>query len=94
METECAFYEVNCWVGWATDEVYFGILDLYGSILLGLLSVISSIPVPVWMQNVSTVSLPSGLVYLLDMVNFAEGLAIVVSAYTFRFLLRRVPFFG
>lgn len=50
------------------------------------------LPLPVWLEALPgrIASLPSGMVWLLGLMRFKEGLAIVIGCLVFRFLARTV----
>lgn len=39
-------------------------------------------------------AMPSGVWYFLSVVQFPFGVAVIISAYTLRFIVRRLPFIG
>lgn len=90
---ECSWYDVPCGMNWAFDEINIIIINLIDSLLQALASVYAAIPVPTFMQSASF-SLPSSVIYMADIFAIPEGVAMIVSAYTLRFVLRRIPGIG
>lgn len=71
-------------------------LKIYELLLSGLSAVISAIPVPDWAVNASSYagSIPDGVMYFVQPFNVGSGIAIMLSAFGIRFLIRRIPFIG
>ena len=69
---------------------------LFSQLGEGFVELISSIPVPdfVSQADYAFASLPSGVVYAISFFRVPEGLAMIISAYILRFIIRRIPFFG
>lgn len=65
-------------------------------VLDGLAFVIEAIPVPDFLQNASgyLAAVPPEVVFFLDGFLFAQGIAIIVSAFVLRFVIRRIPIVG
>ena len=91
---ECSFYDVPCWAGWLTDEIYLLLVDLYASVLGGVVLMLSAIPAPSFLTSLGSLSIPSSVLFFADVFEVNYGLGIVVSAYTIRFLIRRIPVIG
>jgi hypothetical protein len=90
----CKWYDPSCSLAWLRDEFQaFGVW-LWDSILSGFASVFESIPVPDFLLNVQSYNLPSGVSWAASAFQLDVGLAIVVSAYVARFILRRIPIIG
>ena len=93
-ENTCNWYDPSCALGWIRDELQaFGVW-LWDSILSGLVAVFEAIPVPDFLENIGTHSLPPHIAWAASAFHLDIGIAIVVSAYTARFLLRRIPGIG
>lgn len=76
------------------DELQaFGVW-LWDGILSGLASLFEAFPVPDFLQNVGTHTIPSSVSWAASAFQLDVGLAIIVSAYTARFILRRIPGIG
>lgn len=93
MET-CDLLDVGCWLEWSFDELKQFFLSIYGWFLDGLLALINLIPVPDFLENSGTYTIPSNFSYYLDLLEFETGISLVISAYIARFVLRRIPFIG
>ena len=65
-------------------------------ILDGLAFVIESIPVPAFFSNAGGFlgAIDPTIVFFLESFAFAEGMAIVFSAFVIRFIIRRLPVVG
>jgi hypothetical protein len=65
-------------------------------ILDALIAVLSAIPVPTWLTelsgNIGTIN--PGVLYFIEPFQFGTGFAWVVSAFLVRFLIRRIPLVG
>lgn len=66
---------------------------LFNSIVNGFVALIVAIPVPEWALNVSYQIHPY-VAWGLDLIEASQGCAILLSAYTIRFLIRRIPVVG
>lgn len=94
MPNECKWYDPSCALTWLSDELKAIWLWLYDSILSGFAAVIEAIPVPDFLLNLHSFTLPPTLSWFVNCLNLPIGLGIVVTAYTARFILRRIPFIG
>jgi hypothetical protein len=64
-------------------------------LLDGLAAVLEAIPVPTWLEGVDVFAgIDPGVVYFAEALMIPEGIAIVLSAYVLRFVIRRLPFVG
>lgn len=65
-------------------------------VLDGLATVVEAIPVPTFVSNASgyLAAVPPDVVFFLDGFAFEEGVAIILSAYVIRFVIRRLPIVG
>ncbi len=93
MET-CSFYDISCWLAWCTDEAQQFFLWALNELLSSLAFVYESIPVPEFLQGVGSFSLPSSVLWAAELFQIPTGISIMVSAYTARFILRRIPGIG
>lgn len=90
----CEWYDPSCALEWLRDEFQaFGVWIL-DSILSSIAAIFESIPVPDFMQNVGTISLPPTVNWILDAFQLDVGIGIIVTAYTARFILKRIPIIG
>ena len=92
-DDSCDVLDFGCYFKWLTDEISLIFLSIFNKILEGLVYILSLIPVPDFLVNTSFM-LPSSIAYYAEVFNISIGVGIIVSAYTFRFLLRRIPFIG
>jgi hypothetical protein len=65
-------------------------------VLAGLAAVLALIPVPSWLMGAAGVmgAMPPGVAFVANAFMLPQGLAIIISAYTIRFVIRRIPFIG
>ncbi|MAY15260.1 MAG: hypothetical protein CMI06_07980 [Oceanospirillaceae bacterium] len=90
----CEWYDPSCALGWLRDEFQaFGVW-IWDSILSGIASVFEAIPVPEFMLNVDSYTLPTSVSWAASAFQLDVGLGIIVSAYISRFILRRIPIIG
>lgn len=92
----CEWYDVGCGLGWLVDELKAIFLNIWLAILNGLAALLEYIPVPDFLQNLSSsqFQLPPSIMYFTGLFHIAEGIAIIVSAYIIRFIIRRLPIVG
>lgn len=93
-KNSCDWYDPSCGLQWLSDEFKAFWLYVYDSLMGGLATLIESIPVPDFLSNIQTVSLPASVSWFLDPFQIGFGLIAIVGAYTARFILRRIPFIG
>lgn len=81
---------------WLRDLILYAPLKVWEGILDGLASLIESIPVPDFMQNLGSLfsSIDPGIAYFLSPLNLGIGVSMVLSAYVIRFIIRRLPVVG
>lgn len=58
------------------------------------INLLSYIPVPDWMQNIGSFTLPPGVVWFAQALELPAGAAIIGSSLLLRFIIRRIPFIG
>jgi hypothetical protein len=83
-------------LAWLVEFVQW-IGDLAISTVLGALTtLLNAIPVPGWMSSAPSVlsGVPSGVVWLFQILQLPAGLTIILSAWLLRFLIRRIPVIG
>ena len=90
----CSITDVGCLGDWFLDQVAALGLWFWEKILNGLAAVIESIPVPEWAGSLSNLHLPAEIGWLADAFQLEFGAAVFVSAYTLRFIIRRLPVIG
>jgi len=71
-------------------------LHIFALLLQGLSAIINWIPAPGFYSNISgwIVSIPPLAAFLLSALQIGALVTILVTAYTLRFLIRRIPFIG
>lgn len=89
----CNWYDPSCALDWIADELKAFFLWVYDGLLSGFAGLLELIPVPDFMY-MSHIQLPSGVAYFADTFMIPEGLKIIATAYTARFILRRIPAIG
>ena len=90
----CQWYDPSCALGWLRDELQAFALWIWEAILSGAASVLEAIPVPEFMLNVGSHTIPAGVSWAASAFQLDVGLGIIVSAYIARFILRRIPIIG
>lgn len=91
---DCKFYDISCIASWSVDETKALFLNLFDSILGAFASVFEAIPVPDFLLNLGTFSLPTSVLFWTDLFHLPFGLTLIASAYTIRFITRRLPVVG
>lgn len=94
MSETCEVLDVSCWLTWIFEELELFFLFILGSILDAIVYIIDLVPMPDFMTNVTTFSIPSDVAYFLNFFNLTYGLGILSSAYVARFIIRRLPVVG
>lgn len=74
---------------WCIVKVFLVIFD-------AVLWVLNAIPVPEWLEDLSgnVTGIDPGILYFAQPFELSTGLTWVLSAYTLRFLIRRLPVIG
>lgn len=90
----CKMYDLFCIFDWLIGEISSSFRYIFQSIMNGVVSVFNAIPVPDALSVSNTYVLPESVVYWMDMLNISYGIVALVSAYSVRFLIRRIPFIG
>ena len=86
LDIGCHFDNFVLWFEYRWDEFWTEV----GNIMIAMLSVI---PVPEWM-NTTTFTLPPGVLWFANALEFQAGFSMIISAYLLRFTIRRLPIFG
>jgi hypothetical protein len=90
----CDFYDVPCGANWlVTQFESFGVW-MWEFVLEGAANIAEIIPVPSFLENIQPVTIPSGVVFMLEPFQLQYGIGIMVTAYTARFIVRRLPVIG
>jgi hypothetical protein len=90
---ECKAYDIFCWLGWLVYEIKLIFVGIYTSILDSITGLFTSIPTPDFLLA-PVPSIPPSVIFFADLFMVPHGMAIMVSAYLLRFLVRRLPFIG
>ncbi|MBE0507898.1 MAG: hypothetical protein IBX50_14495 [Marinospirillum sp.] len=87
------YEQVQDLVQWFFDGLEYLFIELILSpVLNALASLLESIPLPDWFTH-GTVSVGSAG-YFIAMAEVPAGITMIISAYTIRFLIRRIPVIG
>lgn len=78
------------------DLIQWAVVKIFLMIFEALVFVLSLIPVPEWLSNISgnVAAIDPGILFFVAPLQLTTGLAWVVSAYVLRFLIRRIPVIG
>lgn len=91
---QCDWYDPSCGFTYLSNKISFILLDLLDSFFSGILGLFELFPLPDFIVSFTTFQLPGFFLYILDVFQIYEGVLIVVSAYSIRFLIRRLPVIG
>lgn len=74
---------------WLVTKIFLGIFE-------AVIFVLSAIPVPDWLADISTnaLSIDPGVLFFIAPLEITTGVTWIVSAYLLRFLIRRIPVIG
>ncbi len=83
-------------LAWLLQFVDWCLAEIFSVVLTALLAILNAIPVPAWVSNAgsSIASLPPGILYFSQALDFSFGISVALSAYGIRFLIRRLPVVG
>ena len=90
----CSFYDPSCSLEWLRDEFQSFSIWLFDSLLNAIALLFESIPVPDFFSQATTYTIPPSVSWAATAFNLPAGIAIIVTAYTARFILRRIPIIG
>ncbi|MNZ27766.1 hypothetical protein D3C78_449880 [compost metagenome] len=81
---------------WLVDVLLWVPRTLWAELLEGLSGLIAAIPVPGFVTTAQSAfaSIPSSVLFFLDKFEFSAGIAMIMSAYVLRFVIRRIPLIG
>lgn len=79
---------------WFSEEVKAIAIVLYEGFMSGVASFLEAMPVPDFMANVPSYTLPPVVSWAAEPFQLEYGIGIVVTAYIARFTLRRIPGIG
>jgi hypothetical protein len=89
----CSFYDVPCHLANLIQYFKDLFLSMYDALLSSVSAVVSAIPAPSFLQNISFTLHPY-VSYFMQAFEIQTGLSIMVSAYILRFIIRRIPVIG
>lgn len=90
----CDFYDLPCGANWLLEQLE-ALGEWYYQTWVSLAAaVIDVIPVPDFLLNITPVTIPTGVMFFIEPFQIEYGLGIMLSAYTARFILRRIPIIG
>jgi len=67
---------------------------IFSAVVKAVTVVLAAIPVPTWFANIDFGGVPPAVAYFGGPFQIGTGIGIMVSAYTIRFLIRRIPVIG
>lgn len=81
---------------WVLDLLLYVPRLLFGELCQGVVSLVSSIPVPAFVSDVGSFwsGIPSDVMFFVAPLRLGTGLSMIATAYGVRFLIRRLPFVG
>lgn len=81
---------------WLRDLLLWVPRKLWELFLDAVVAVLEAIPVPSWLSSAGSVfdAIPDGVIYFAQALQLPAGLAMVISAYVIRFIIRRIPIIG
>jgi hypothetical protein len=88
--------KINAVAAWLLSIGVWFVEKAWDLLTTGLGLVLQAIPVPEWLAGAGNVvgSMPPGVAYLAQAFMIPQGLAILIGAYTIRFVIRRIPLIG
>jgi hypothetical protein len=83
-------------LSWIVDFIKDFPLWLFQKFAEGIVAFFQAIPVPSFFASASSAfaSVPSGVVFFAQAFQIGPGIAMILSAYILRFVIRRIPFIG
>jgi hypothetical protein len=90
----CSIWDIGCALDWLRDEFQSFSMWLWEKILSSIATAFESIPVPGFLLDVGSYSLPETVSWAISPFNIEIGFGIIVSAYVSRFIIRRLPIVG
>lgn len=77
------------------DSLTNWFISIYESIMFGISDLFSSIPAPSFLENIDgSIQIPATVAFFAAPLQLQFGIGVIVSAYTIRFLIRRIPIIG
>jgi hypothetical protein len=93
-ENTCAWYDPTCAISGLVEDLRLLFVSLWNSILSGLATLFESISPPSFLANLTTIDIPPSVSWAVDIFQIDFGIGVIVSAYTLRFIIRRIPGIG
>ena len=90
----CDLTDLSCHFSAIGDFFTSLFLWVYESIVMALADLIESIPLPSFINNMTSYSLPDVVAWAAEPFALSTGVTIIASAYTLRFIIRRIPVVG
>lgn len=90
----CDLLDLSCHTKSVLDFFSSFFLWVYESVVLAFADLISSIPLPDFMNQISSYRLPDVVAWAAEPFQLGTGVSIIASAYTLRFIIRRIPVIG
>lgn len=83
-------------LSWLLGFVTWVTIQVFSLVMAALAAIFNAIPVPSWVSSASgaIANLPPGVAYLVSSLELTTGAGIMLSAYTIRFIIRRLPVVG
>lgn len=90
------FKWLNDFVAWVYDFITNFPAFVLDWVADGIVSFFVHLPVPSFFSTASSIwaSIPSEVAFFMGLCQFNFGIALVLSAYLLRFILRRIPLIG
>ena len=87
---------LSAYAQWLWQQMTNQPLNIFQGLLHALAGIINAIPVPSFFAQASGAfaGMSSGVIYFTTPFELGYGLGVVLSAYTLRWVLRRIPFIG
>ena len=88
--------KLNAFASWLFDLVTYALQFVWQTLMAALAAVLNAIPVPDFLTNAVNVigAMPPGVAYVCAAFQVPAGITILVTAYTVRFVVRRIPLIG
>ena len=90
----CSFYDPECLGSWIQEQLTTFALWLFEKFLGGMAAIIEAIPVPDFLTDIGSLTIPPSVAWAASAFELQSGMAIIVTAYGLRFIIRRLPIVG
>lgn len=83
-------------IEWTVDFFQWLFVKVAVLVFDAVIAVLSLIPVPDWLDDISTniTAIDPGVLFFVEPLQLGTGLSWVIGAYLLRFLIRRIPVVG